>query len=90
MARQGFRPVVRRHATGSDLVLRTCPYASVATIDPSTVCDLHVGWAEGFLDNASNLNVTGAVVRHPRDAGCVIEIGDVPRLGDEPPLPSTD
>lgn len=73
MARQGFRPTVRERADGAELVLRRCPYVSVASADPQTVCDLHVGWVEGFTEQ-SDLRVAGEIVHDAHVAGCVIAL----------------
>ena len=48
MARQGFDPVVRRRRDHTELVLRTCPFASAALADPDTVSAIHLGMRKAW------------------------------------------
>ncbi len=73
MASQGFQPTLRTGVDGTELVLQRCPYVSVAAADPRTVCDLHLGWVEGFTEQ-SDLRVAGEIVHDPRVAGCAIAL----------------
>jgi predicted ArsR family transcriptional regulator len=72
MDRQGFRPSVS--ATQGDrieLVLRACPFASAALVDPDTVCGIHLGIAEGVAAlTGDRIVVDELVTRDPRRAHC--------------------
>ena len=75
MAREGFDPEVRRRGDRVDVVLRTCPFASAALTDPSTVCALHLGIAEGVAElTGGRLAVDDLVARDPRRAGCLLQV----------------
>lgn len=72
MERRGFDPVVR-NARGRrvDVVLRNCPFESAVLADPDTICDLHLGIAEGVVALAGDrLVVDELVVQDPRRANC--------------------
>ncbi|HEX7167335.1 MAG TPA: helix-turn-helix domain-containing protein [Acidimicrobiales bacterium] len=73
MARQGFDPEVRAVRSGAEVVLHTCPFASVALADRHTVCALHLGIAEGLTEH-SDVKVTGLVAYDPRKAECRIRL----------------
>lgn len=68
--RLGFRP----ERSGSDVVLRNCPFRDVAVADPMTVCSLHLGMAEGLVAGVEGSSVSGLVVDDPDRAGCVITL----------------
>ena len=72
MARQGFQPEIRPVRDGAEIVLRNCPFASVALADRDTVCALHLGIAEGLTDDTAT--VTELVGYDPRKAGCRLRI----------------
>jgi predicted ArsR family transcriptional regulator len=73
-ARHGFMPT-RVHRSGRvELVLNHCPIADVAADDPTTVCALHLGLAEGFLDAIGGAQVTTLTAKDPYDAGCRIRL----------------
>lgn len=81
MERRGFAPVVR-NARGSavDVVLRNCPFKSAVLADPDTVCDLHLGMAEGVAELAGGGLVVDELEAHdPRRANCRL------RMHFEPP-----
>ena len=72
MERQGFEPEVR-NARGRrvDVVLRNCPFESAVLADPDTICDLHLGIAEGVADLSGDRLVVDELVAHdPRRANC--------------------
>ncbi len=74
MARQGFAPEVRPRRGGVDIVLRQCPFASAALEDPDTVCQLHLGLAEGIALDSGAIRVDGLTVTDPRQAKCRISV----------------
>jgi predicted ArsR family transcriptional regulator len=76
MAREGFEPEVRRSGERVDIVLHACPYESTALADPTTVCALHRGMAEGVAEG-TDATVDDLVARDPRRAGCrlLLQVG---------------
>jgi predicted ArsR family transcriptional regulator len=70
MARDGFEPEVRRRGGEIEIVLRTCPFAATALVDPDTVCGLHLGMARGVAETAGGLVVDELVTHDPRRANC--------------------
>jgi predicted ArsR family transcriptional regulator len=76
----GFAP--RRERTGPrDLrfVLRNCPYRSAVLQNAPVVCTLHRGITEGLLERfAPDAWMAGFVARDPVQAGCLIELADLP------------
>lgn len=70
MERQGFEPVTHRRGNEVEIVLRTCPFASTALIDPDTVCSLHLGMAYGVADRVTGLVVDELVPHDPRRGNC--------------------
>jgi hypothetical protein len=76
MARQWFEPDVRTVRGGAEVVLRTCPFATVALADRETICGLHLGIAEGLVED-SDAMMTELVAYDPRTANCRVRI----RLG---------
>jgi predicted ArsR family transcriptional regulator len=72
MERQGFDPEVRNdRGRKVDVVLRTCPFESAVLADPDTICDLHLGMAEGVAELSGHRLVLDELVVHdPRRAGC--------------------
>lgn len=77
MTRQGFRALRRDRPDGVDLILRSCPYARAAAADPATICQLHLGWVEGFAAVATDVVVTSLVPEDPFRAGCAIRLDPV-------------
>lgn len=72
MERQGFEPEVR-NARGRrvDVVLHRCPFESAVLADPDTICDLHLGIAEGVANlTGDRLAVDELVAHDPRRANC--------------------
>jgi predicted ArsR family transcriptional regulator len=78
MARQGFDPEVRVRKNTADIVLRNCPFQSVALAHPDTICTLHLGMAEGLAESGAGVIVDALVAKDPRRAGCRLRL----RIGD--------
>lgn len=70
MARLGFDPVTRRRGDDVDLTLQACPFVSAVLTDADTVCDLHLGLAQGIADAVGGLAVEDLVRKDPRRAQC--------------------
>ena len=70
MAGLGFEPSVRRRGEGYDVTLHTCPFSSTAVADPATVCDLHLGLAQGVASRISGLVIDELEAKDPRRAHC--------------------
>src|SRR5579875_895242 len=72
--RRGFRPTRVERGRTVELVLGRCPFADVAGSDPDTVCQLHLGLAEGLAEGLGGLDVEGLVAKDPLRAGCRITV----------------
>jgi len=70
MTRRGFRPNRVEHGRRVDFVLGRCPFEDVADSDPGTVCQLHLGLAEGLTEGLGGLRVERLVAKDPHRAGC--------------------
>lgn len=70
MARQGFSPVVRRRGESTEVVLQDCPFSSAVLTDPETICQLHMGMAQGVADEVEGLTVEELIPKDPRRANC--------------------
>ena len=77
VSREGFAPTVDETDSAIDLVLTRCPFAAAAAVDPTTVCALHRGLAEGLAESIGDLTVTELVVRSPKQAGCRLRVAEV-------------
>ena len=80
MGRHGFEPVVTRKGDAVELKLRTCPFASTAVADPDTVCDLHLGIAQGVAERVDGLVVDELIPHDPNRAGCRLRCHVVPAV----------
>jgi predicted ArsR family transcriptional regulator len=74
MARRGFRPTRVERGRRVDFVFGRCPFAEVAQVDPDTVCQLHLGMAEGLTEGLGGLAVEKLVAKDPRRAGCRLTV----------------
>jgi predicted ArsR family transcriptional regulator len=70
MSRQGFDAVVADRAGGVEVTLQTCPFVSAVLTDPDTVCELHLGLAQGVAEAVGGLEVDELIPRDPRRAQC--------------------
>ncbi len=70
MSRRGFRPTRVEKGRRVEFILGRCPFAEVAAADPQTVCQLHLGLAEGLAEGIGGLEVERLVSKDPRRAGC--------------------
>lgn len=75
--RLGFRPELHDDGATHEVVLHSCPFAELAILQPETVCELHLGLAEGIAERSGAMAVDGIVVREPRTGGCRIMVRDV-------------
>jgi len=74
MASQGFEPEVRTRGRRVELVLHTCPFEAAVLTDRDTVCDLHLGLAEGLASCTEQVEVDELVAKDPRRAGCRVRM----------------
>ena len=51
-------------------MLGRCPFADVAATEPDTVCQLHLGLAEGLAEGLGGLEVERLMVKDAHRAGC--------------------
>jgi predicted ArsR family transcriptional regulator len=70
MLSRGFRPTRTERGRQVDFVLARCPFVEVAHEDPDTVCQLHLGLAEGLTEGLGGLAVDRLVAKDARRAGC--------------------
>jgi predicted ArsR family transcriptional regulator len=78
MTRRGFRPARAGRGRKIEFVLGRCPFAEVAAADPETVCQLHLGLAEGLTEGLGSLTVERLVVRDAHRAGCRLTLRRAP------------
>jgi predicted ArsR family transcriptional regulator len=83
MRRWGFRPTRVERGRRVEFVLGRCPFAEVASSDPRTVCQLHLGLAEGLAVGLGALDVERLVAKDPKRAGCRLVVRR------EPPVASS-
>ena len=74
MAREGFAPQVRTKRRGVDVILQHCPFEATAVDDPETVCALHLGIAQGLVEDSDDVSVEQLVTKDPRRAGCRLQL----------------
>lgn len=60
-----------------EFTLRRCPSAEVAAADPGTICQPHLGLAEGPAD-LGKLHVERLVPKDPHRAGCHLIVRRAP------------
>ncbi|MEO6627421.1 MAG: helix-turn-helix domain-containing protein [Aquihabitans sp.] len=70
MARQGFEPTIRHEGDVVDVALMACPFASAVLTDPDTICELHLGLAQGIAESVGGITIDELVPRDPRHANC--------------------
>ncbi len=70
LVRRGFRPARAERGRRVEFVLGRCPFADVAEVDPGTVCQLHLGLAEGLAEGLGGIEVERLVAKNPRRACC--------------------
>lgn len=85
ISRRGFRPVRTGRGSRVEFVLRRCPFAEVAAADPGTICQLHLGLAEGLTEGLGRLQVERLVPKDPHRAGCRLTVRRSPEAGQTPP-----
>lgn len=81
MARHGFDPAVKISDSRVEVTLRSCPFATTAVADPETICELHLGIAEGIADRLGSIVVDELIRRDPRQANCVLRCRTTPHQG---------
>jgi len=80
LATQGFVPEVEAFdGNRVDIVLHACPFADAAAEDPATICQLHLGLAEGAAQAIGGLHVEGLRIADPHQAGCRVQLRRVPQ-----------
>ena len=71
MERHGFDPAVRRRGNRVEVVLRTCPFETAALADPDSVCEIHLGIAQGVAELTNGKIVVDELLQNdPRRANC--------------------
>ncbi len=72
--RRGFRPERRAHGARTDFVLERCAFVEVAATHAATVCQVHLGLAEGFAERRGDVTIDRLRVKDPRTAGCSLVV----------------
>jgi predicted ArsR family transcriptional regulator len=70
LTENGFRPTRSERGRRVAFVLGRCPFAEVAADDPDTVCQLHLGLAEGLAESLGGVTVDRLTAKEPHRAGC--------------------
>ena len=70
MGRRGFRPTRVTRGSNVDFVIGCCPFEDVAVTNHDVVCQLHLGLAEGMVEDLDGVEVLRLVAKNPRRAGC--------------------
>ena len=78
ISRRGFRPDRAGRGRRVEFTLRRCPFAEVAAADPGTICQLHLGLAEGLAEGLGELQVERLVPKDPHRAGCRLIVRRAP------------
>jgi len=66
----GFRPTRSERGRQVTFVLGRCPFEDVAAGDRTTVCQLHLGLAEGLAEGLGDVTVDRLTAKEPHRAGC--------------------
>jgi predicted ArsR family transcriptional regulator len=74
MARSGFEPTVEERRGSFDIVLQSCPFASIAVVDPEIVCELHRGLAAGVAEQSGGVVVDDLIRHDPRRSPCKLRV----------------
>lgn len=82
MARRGFRPTRSARGANVHFVLGRCPFEDVAVASRDTVCELHLGLAEGIAESLGGVEVLRLVSKNPRRAGCRLALRRTSELAD--------
>jgi len=70
--RQGFEPSLTCHGEHFDVTLGACPFTSAVLTDRDTVCQMHVGLANGVAESIGGITIDEFVIRDPRRGRCHI------------------
>ena len=80
LATQGFVPEVDTlDDERVDIILHACPFAEAAAADPATICQLHLGLAEGAAQAIGGLQVEALRIADPHNAGCRVQLHRTPQ-----------
>jgi predicted ArsR family transcriptional regulator len=73
MSRQGFAPRARARGSRAKVILDRCPFVTTVLADRETVCQLHLGLAEGLVEG-STATIEKLTAKDPRKAGCELAV----------------
>jgi predicted ArsR family transcriptional regulator len=80
LALEGFGPRLEDATDDQvEVILQTCPFADAAAEDPATICELHLGLAEGAAQAIGGLTVEGLQINDPYRAGCRLQLRRSPQ-----------
>ncbi len=66
----GFDPSVE----GSQIKLTRCPFASLATTEPSIICEIHRGILDGYCEQLPEPTNATLTPKPPKRAGCIVDV----------------
>lgn len=78
LATRGFQPTRTPRGPAVDFILGRCPFEDVAATGPATICQLHLGLAEGFAEGLGGIEVDALAAKNPHEAGCRLSLHAVP------------
>ncbi len=78
LSRRGFRPLRAERGRRLQFTLGRCPFAEVAAADPGTICQLHLGLAEGLAEGLGQLQVERLTPKDPFRGGCRLSVRRTP------------
>ena len=82
LRRKGFDARSRDGANGGELVLGRCPVSGGVPGHREILCEIHLGYAEGFLHTAgSDLTVAGIEPDKADETSCTIQLDLSPEAG---------
>jgi predicted ArsR family transcriptional regulator len=74
ITRHGFRPSRAEHGAQIEFTLGRCPFEEVAAADPATICQLHLGLAEGLTEGLGGLVTDRLTIKPAHQAGCRLTV----------------
>jgi len=78
ITRHGFRPSRAERGPQIEFTLGRCPFEEVAAADPNTICQLHLGLAEGLAEGLGGLVTDQLVIKPAHLAGCRLSVHRAP------------
>lgn len=74
LSHQGFDPEYRHGESERHFILNTCPFEEVASVDPKTICQIHLGILEGMVSKIDSTAKVSLKPSDPHKAQCCVKI----------------